>query len=102
MLLEWVRDALSKMRKLKVCVQTHPDVAGSLALIDYDTSTIYLGNDVDPDDIEELVEDTLTHECIHYILFKHFGINVAKSYDRIYGEVEPRGRIIALGVQGVE
>jgi hypothetical protein len=94
--------APSLLGKLRLSIRKHPDVANSLALLDYDSFTIYLGSEVHPDDIEECIEETLNHECIHWALFKLFGIEAAKAYDRIYGEVEPRGRVFAIGIQGAE
>jgi hypothetical protein len=90
------------LRELKVSIRKHRDVANSLALLDYDSYTIYLGSEVHPDDIEDSIEDTLNHENIHWVLFRLFGIEIAKRYDRIYGQVEPRGRVFALGIQGIE
>ena len=87
---------------LEITAKKHPDVCYSLALVDYDSHTIYLGSDVHPEDVEECIEDMLTHEYMHYVLFKYFGIEVAKMYERIYGEVEPKGRLVIIGVQGVE
>jgi len=85
----------------EITAKKHPNTCYSLALVDYGSQTIYLGTDVHPEDVEEYIEDTLTHEYMHYVLFKHFGIEVAKMYEKIYGEVEPKGRVIVIGVQGV-
>lgn len=82
--------------KSGISVRKHPDVCYSLALMDYDSCTIYLGSDVHPDDVEEIIEDTLSHEYIHYVLFKLFGIDISKMYDKIYGKVESRGRVIVF------
>jgi len=87
---------------LEISVLKHPDVWGSLAMIDYDAEIVYLGSDVHPDDIEEFIEDALTHEWMHYVLFKSFDIETAKKYDRIYGNVEAKGRVLTIGFQGVE
>ncbi len=86
----------------RISLKKDKDVGYSLAIIDYDSSTIYLGNEVHPDDVEECIEDTLTHEYIHYSLFKLFDIKTAKMYDKIYGEVEPNGQVITIATQGVE
>lgn len=77
----------------EITVQKHQDVFNSLALVDYDHHTIFLGNNICSDDVEEYIEDTLTHEYMHFVLFKHFGVEAAMMYERIYGEVEPRGRV---------
>lgn len=90
------------LRELKVSIRKHRDVANSLALLHYDSCTIHLGSAVHPDDIEDCIEETLNHEYIHWTMFKLFGLKVAKAYDRIYGEVEPRGRVFAIGIQGAE
>lgn len=66
----------------EVTVQRHQDVCYSLALMDYDSHTIYLGNSICPDDVEEYIVDTLTHEYMHFVLFKHFGVEVAMMYER--------------------
>lgn len=84
-----------------ITIKKHRNACYSLALIDYSTHTIYLGSNVHSDDIEGYIEDTLTHEYMHYILFKLCGIEIAKMYERIYGEVEPKGRVMVIGVQGV-
>ena len=86
----------------RISLRKHRDVGYSLAIIDYDSSTIYLGNEVHPDDVEESIEDTLSHEYIHYSLFKLFNIKTAKMYDKIYGELEPNGQVITIATQGVE
>jgi len=86
----------------RISLRKHRDVGYSLAIIDYDSSTIYLGNEVHPDDVEECIEDTLSHEYIHYSLFKLFNIKTAKMYDKIYGELEPNGQVITIATQGVE
>jgi len=88
--------------ELEISILQHPDVCCSLSMIDYDTEIVYLGSDVHPDDVEELTEDILTHEYMHYVLFKNFGIVTAKKYDKIYGHVEPKGRVITIGFQGME
>jgi len=86
----------------RISLKKHRDVGYSLALIYYDSSTIYLGNEVHPDDVEECIEDTLTHEYIHYSLFKLFDVRTAKMYDKIYGEVEPNGRVFVISSPGAE
>lgn len=86
----------------EITAEKHPNTCYSLALVDYDSQTIYLGTDVHPEDVEEYIEDTLTHEYMHYVFFKHFGMEVAKAYERVYGEVELKGRLIVIGVQGVD
>jgi len=86
---------------LEISIKKHRNVCYSLALIDYDSHTVYLGSDVHPDDVEECIEDTLTHEYMHYVLFKHFDIDVVKMYERVYGEIEPKGRVVVIGVNGV-
>lgn len=76
---------------LKITLKKHQDTGYSLAMVDYDSHLVYLGSDVRPEDVEEYIEDTLTHEHMHYVLFSYHGIEAAKAYERVYGEVEPRG-----------
>lgn len=86
---------------LEITLKKHQNVCQSLALVDYDEHLVYLGSDVHPEDIEECIEDTLTHEYMHYVLFEHFGVEIARAYERVYGEVEPRGRVVIVEVQGI-
>ena len=82
----------------RISLMKHPDVWICPALVDYDSDTIYLGNEVHPDDVEELIEDILTHEYTHYVLYTLFDIETAKKYDKIYGHVEPKGRVITIAI----